>query len=376
MSHTPDHAAGWERRRAARLAALPWLHTDTSTGRPVRHVKDEVLVRAEQEGAARDALARLGVPASRVGRRTAGHGFVRLSAPGADPVAVAAALPEGAAAPNHVFAANPFEMGGPFGPPAAADALALDGGPAADATMRLAVLDTVVWSDSPLPAAWYETEDLDPDVEAAAELGHANFIIGVVMSRTDNARIRAIKVLDADGLCTESDLADALDALGDDVDVVNLSLGAFTRNNRPPALLTDALGRTLAGRDRVVVAAAGNDGVAGRPYWPAAFAGTALPFAGQVLAVAAHDGSGVCDWSNTGDWVGVAAPGADVTSTYVTHKDFPTGFASWSGTSFAAPYAAAVIAENHRATKSATAALALVRKESADRRLGGLPSLA
>ncbi|MEV0135583.1 S8 family serine peptidase [Dactylosporangium sp. NPDC050688] len=362
-------------QRAARLAALPWLHTDTMTGRPVRRTKNEVLVAVDHERAARAALASAGVAPSSIAALSAVPGFVRLAAPGVDPEAVTSALPSGAAAANHVFMSNPFEMGGPFGPPVTAATYPLDGGPAEDAAVRLTVLDTAVWSDSPLPSHWYETDDLDDELDVGTDLGHANFIIGVVMSRTDNARVRAIKVLDADGLCTEVDLARALFALTD-VDVVNLSLGGFTRNDRPPLLLAAALTNLLRGKDRVVVAAAGNEGISDRPYWPAAFAGTSLPWASQVIAVAAHDGTELCEWSNSGSWVDVTAPGADVTSTYVTHEDFPTGFAKWSGTSFAAPYAAAAIASHHRTAGSVVGAADLVRKEATERTFGGLPGLA
>ena len=94
----------------------------------------------------------------------------------------------------------------------------------------------------------------------------------------------------------------------------------------------------------MVVAAAGNDGL-NQPYWPAAFTTADVPWAGQVVAVAAHDGSDVCSWSNTGPWVSLAAPGSDITSTYVTQWEFTAGWAQWSGTSFAAPYVAAAIAD-------------------------------
>ena len=64
-----------------------------------------------------------------------------------------------------------------------------------------------------------------------------------------------------------------------------------------------------------------------------------------MVAVAAHDGRRICNWSNTGPWVTLAAPGADVLSTYVHHETFPDGWARWSGTSFAAPFVAAAIAD-------------------------------
>ena len=67
------------------------------------------------------------------------------------------------------------------------------------------------------------------------------------------------------------------------------------------------------------------------------------------MAVAAVDRSGQRScYSNYGHWVDCATPGDDVTSTF---PDFDpgngqpfTGWACWSGTSFAAPYLAGLIA--------------------------------
>jgi thermitase len=158
--------------------------------------------------------------------------------------------------------------------------------------------------------------------------------------------------------------------------VINLSLGAFSHDDQPPLLLHAALAELLGQHDRAVVAAAGNEGSDGRPYWPAAFASADTHFAGKVLAVAAHDGSQICSWSNTGPWVDLTAPGSDITSTYVTHEDFPTGFARWSGTSFAAPFVAAAVAGKYRTSGTVSAAVELVRAQAAGQRFGGYPGLA
>jgi thermitase len=284
---------------------------------------------------------------------------------------------DAAAGVHHAFVSSPFEIGGPYGPPATADSYQLPAGPAADAAVRVTVVDTGVWRDSPLPESWYEAgaADYDDTMEQETDTGHANFITGVIMSQTDRAQVRIVKVLDANGMCTEADLAAALVAL-DDVDIVNLSLGGFSHADHPPVLLAAALATVLQGRDRAVVAAAGNEGSETRPYWPAAFATSSLPFASQVLSVAAHDGSQVCAWSNKGPWVDLAAPGADIISTYVTHEDFPTGFARWSGTSFAAPFVAAAIAEQHAAAGTIGGAVKEVRNAAAERTYSGYPGLA
>ena len=123
-----------------------------------------------------------------------------------------------------------------------------------------------MWRDSPLPESWYEatTADYDDYLATETDTGHANFITGVIMANTDNVRVRIVKVLDANGMCTEADLATALIGL-DDVDIVNLSLGGFSHSDHPPVLLQAALARLLEGSDRAVSAAAGNEGSDDRP---------------------------------------------------------------------------------------------------------------
>jgi thermitase len=379
-SQSDERMQRWQRNRATRLAALPWLHTDTSGHKPVRYLADEMIVATGSEAVARRILTSRGVPAAAITVQPALPGYVRLTAPGADiggaVRAVRAEAGAGAAAPHHVFLSTPFEMGGPYGPPAAIETFTLPAGPAADATLRVAVVDTGVWLASPLPPAWYQAgqDDYDNTLDEDADVGHANFIIGVLMSQTTNATVQVVKVLDATGTCTEAQLAAALSALGN-VDVVNLSLGAFTQDDQPPLLLQAALSTLLHGQDRAVIAAAGNEGSTGEPYWPAAFAGSNVDFASQVLAVAAHDGSALCSWSNTGPWVSLAAPGSDITSTYVTQDGFPTGFASWSGTSFSAPYVAAAVAANHQAGGTVSAAVQQVLSTAAQHHFGNYPGL-
>jgi thermitase len=381
-SQEPDaRLLRWQNARAARLATLPWLHTDTSGPRAVRRLKDELLVAAEHEQAARRILTGLGTRASQITTQPTVLGFLRMTAPGADIAAATSLLRaqagEDAAGPHHVFASSPFEIGGPYGPPTRAGSYALPPGPAPDATVRVAVVDTGVWRDSPLPRHWYEatSADYDDTVDPETDTGHANFITGVIVSNTDNARVRIVKVLDANGICTEADLAAALTSL-DHWDVANLSLGGFTLLDLPPVLLRAALASVLENSDRAVVVAAGNEGCDDRPYWPAAFAGTGLPFASQVVSVAAHDGSGLCSWSNRGPWVDLAAPGSDIVSTYVTYPGFPTGFARWSGTSFAAPFVTAAIADRYSAGGAITDAVRQVIQEAAANTYDGYPGLA
>jgi subtilisin family serine protease len=149
------------------------------------------------------------------------------------------------------------------------------------------------------------------------------------------------------------------------VDIVNFSLSVYGYLDEPPLLLRAALrafltdaGDRQAAEGRLVVAAAGNHGTT-RPSYPAAYwdrAGGA-PF-DRVVSVGALAGALVetptrvrAGYSNSGRSVRVYAPGT-VTGRYVTgelelpggfHRDFE-GYATWSGTSFAAPYVVGVIA--------------------------------
>src|SRR5215469_8465430 len=118
MNSAPDESMlRWQAARAERLAALPWLHADTSGPGPgaVRYVRDELLVAPGHESAAREVLTGLGVDPSQISSAPAALGFVRLTAPGADVPAASRALRAqhgaGVAGPHHVFASSPFEMG-------------------------------------------------------------------------------------------------------------------------------------------------------------------------------------------------------------------------------------------------------------------------
>ncbi len=144
-----------------------------------------------------------------------------------------------------------------------------------------------------------------------------------------------------------------VDAVRDGAHVLNLSLGTRTANDLPPVALTIAL--ELIGeleeeqeRDVLVVAAAGNDG-ATRPSWPAAYR--------RVVAVAGLTAERIpADWSNHGFWVDCSTVAEGVVSTYVEGDESPDvdpdqpdhfgsdAWATWTGTSFAAPQIAGAVA--------------------------------
>ncbi len=188
------------------------------------------------------------------------------------------------------------------------------------------------------------------DVPVGAEAGHGAFVTGVLARASGGGvALASVKGLDADGYGTEWMVVKALQRLrqaNPSLEVVNLSLGTYTHRDRMPLALGRELARLTAGT--VVVAAAGNRAVPDRPYWPAADRAD--------VGVASISGSNgvfrASPFSNSGEWVDVCTVGEDVTGPYgwglfEEVQGHPTpiqGWASWSGTSFAAPLVAGVIA--------------------------------
>jgi hypothetical protein len=119
--------------------------------------------------------------------------------------------------------------------------------------------------------------------------------------------------------------------------VINMSLGG--PDDDP--VLARAVAYAEA-EDVVVVAAAGNGKLQGNAIsYPAA-----LP---NVMAVGATNrNDAIANFSNTGSYLKVAAPGVDIESTYLG------GYAYMDGTSMATPYAAGVVALTRAAAPNRT----------------------
>jgi len=241
-------------------------------------------------------------------------------------------------------------------------------------------LDGPMNVSSPLPA-----NPLDGRVRAYA--GHGTFIAGIVRQQCPSARIEAIRVVDNEGGVHERLLINTLVALlvrqavaltqgnADDVfDVVSLSVGYY--HEEPGDESTDpvlaGVLQELGAWGVAVVASAGNDATTA-PFHPASFAGQSSglsPDRVPLVSVGALNPNGSsAHFSNSGSWVSCERAGVEVVSTVPTHlegsaqagqgsdhlgqdrmaldpDDFTGGFATWSGTSFAAPVFAGQLAEH------------------------------
>ncbi len=165
--------------------------------------------------------------------------------------------------------------------------------------------------------------------------GHGTHVAGTVAAKKDGkgvvgvapkARLYAVKVLDADGSGNLSDVIDGIVwAAQNKMDVANMSLGAPIDSEAMKRAVRFARGSGV-----VVVAAAGNSG--GSVGFPGAYEDT--------IAVAASDYQDkVASFSSRGPEVDFIAPGVDVLSSRMGG-----GFASYSGTSMAAPHVAGLAA--------------------------------
>lgn len=202
----------------------------------------------------------------------------------------------------------------------------------------VAVLDTGVDLAHPalasrvLPGRDMVADDTVPQDEGPGlGWGHGTHVAGIVAHMAPASKILPVRVLDSNGRGNTFVLAYAIEwAVGQGADVINLSLGA----DFDSAVLSDTIQAAIA-QGVVVVAAAGNDNSTA-PHHPADLPG--------VLSVTAVDGSlRKAPFANYGaGWVDLAAPGVGITSTIIT--DQGSGYAAWSGTSMATPFAAGAAA--------------------------------
>ncbi|MYU21815.1 S8/S53 family peptidase [Streptomyces sp. SID8352] len=332
----------------------------------------------EGDPAVAQALRSLRTAEGRAGRRLVSRNHVVSIAvnacPGDEPVPVPPGEP-----------ANPAPAATPYDPATAVRVLVVDNGLTHDYR-----------SYPPLARTTGDVQErvLGEDGVLAQYAGHGTFIAGLIAAVAPNTDVTVRGCLNDAGAVLESEFGERLfEAVDRDGWPDVLSLSAGTSNGRADGLLgVHAFMEELRTRRTLLVAAAGNNGGA-TPFWPAAYAD--LPgWRDCVLSVGAlrSDGEyGAC-FTNHGRWVRAYAPGERLTSAltgfsapvpYVyrhsTYDDCRYGFgyactcrhprhhgllsepgeapakpdqvmfegpAQWSGTSFATPVAAGLIASH------------------------------
>ncbi len=234
----------------------------------------------------------------------------------------------------------------------------------------VAVIDTGIVKHSRLVNVRGVGQATDRQTDPAAKsFGHGTFVAGLIAAECPDADIKVFRAEFGStddnwfGLITDADLAASIDsalARLKVIDVMNLSIGGYTHDNRPLFATSRSVARAIR-RNVTVVAGAGNDGRRD-PFYPAAEPG--------VIGVGSIDASGKRScFSNIGPWVDVEAVGEDVVSTFPETEvhtialpeggsagcppepaspeqtvDFTGGFARWSGTSFSAARVSGAIA--------------------------------
>lgn len=290
---------------------------------------------------------------------------------------------------HHVFFPCPGRVG------AASHAVATDlsfppnHAPVTD-DLLVGVVDTGIVEQDGKPHPWfaghvrYEPADVDPLDDSFGQLSeydaHGTFVAGLILREAPRATV-VMKGISDDGFITEFAIADAIRQLGADpkIELINLSISGYTEEQAEPSPIREAL-QSLDERV-VVVIAAGNDGSSELTY-PAAISREGV--AARLITVGAGDETRSmpigaspprAEYSNYGSWVDAYANGEQVLGPYCefteTGADLDrnrpaqrfTGYARWSGTSYATPTVAGRIAavklDNPDLTMRQAAALVL-----------------
>ena len=168
-------------------------------------------------------------------------------------------------------------------------------------------------------------------------LGHGTAVAGSAAAITDNTTgvagvawnspIMPLVVLNANDYATYYDIAQAINYAADQgVRVINISIGGSSYSST----LQNAV--NYAWNKGAVIVACAHNYSTDTPYYPAACA--------NVIAVSATTSSDtLASFSNYGNWIDIAAPGA-----YILTTTRGGGYGNWNGTSFSSPITAGVVA--------------------------------
>ena len=167
---------------------------------------------------------------------------------------------------------------------------------------------------------------------------HETQVAGVIAAEGDNGEGVAgvnwqcsMMVLRMSLYYHSEEVAEALEyAAANGADVLNMSFGGDVFGPEGDVIVRTAIDHAYE-QGVLLVASAGNSD-SSRPHYPAAYP--------NVMAVASTNGEDLKTGHSTfGPWVDIAAPGTDIVTT-----DLGDGYIATAGTSFSAPYVAAVAA--------------------------------
>lgn len=218
--------------------------------------------------------------------------------------------------------------------------------------VTVAVIDTGIDYTHPDLAANYDGgyDYVSGDSDPFDDHGHGTHVSGTIAAALNNptgtpareegvvgvaphARIRAYKVCDANGACSDFAIDQAIvQAAADGAKVINMSLGDVVYSRS----MDDAV--QVAWSDGLVIVAGAGNNASNELFYPAALE--------HVISVAAFDEDNrQASFSNYGSWVDIAAPGNVILSTYpmatcvATATPGDTGCYTWlSGTSMSTPH--------------------------------------
>ncbi|SDC90558.1 Subtilase family protein [Melghirimyces thermohalophilus] len=201
--------------------------------------------------------------------------------------------------------------------------------------VKVAVIDTGIANDHPAIRKNYAggVNILSPMFTPYDYNGHGTHVAGTiagsaaelsVMGVAPRVRIYAVKAFNRRGSANLSDLLSAINwCIENEIDVVNMSFGMSNVSDS----LRQAI-QTAHRRGLTMVAAAGNQGVAGPTDYPARFE--------ETIGVTSVSRNGtLSSFSNTGKGVDLAAPGEKIASAWLNETT-----REMSGTSMAVPHVA------------------------------------
>jgi len=363
------HLSSWQRGLAAMLLllgfAVPGMSAHISAASPADYRPNEVLVKLNPSANRRAIAAshRLQIPQSGAAELDLQPIYRFQIADGTTPTAKAAELMGDRmvvyAEPNYIGELPEARQRPSWVVGEGIDGYATQWAPVAlrlpeahtitrGANVTVAILDTGADLSHPALAGHlvpgYDFVDLDADASEIGvyginvAYGHGTHVAGLVALAAPEAKIMPLRTLGPDGIGTIWMQVQALRyAINHGADVINLSYSFSNRSQVLDEVLAQATCtfaiddncRTKIRPGALVTAASGNSGDSYREY-PAA---DQLP---GVLAVAAStETNTLAGFSTYGSWVQVAAPGERILSSIPGG-----GYATWSGTSMAAPLAA------------------------------------